>query len=199
MRTVEINLYKFEELSEKSKKVTIEYFRKNGRTSEPLLFFKEYCEEQALELGFYGTVFQYSLSYSQGDGLSFTFESYNNMEKLFNQLLGEGKAKTAKVICDYVIFFRKGGNNRRYCYASDTDIELVLDSYGYGSASYVNVPEIVLRAERRIKVDYMMLCERLEKEGYEILEEYNSDEAIIEDILSYEFEFTADGKIYVEI
>ena len=79
MKTLKIELFNFEELSKKTKEIAIEnYIEKNRHSIREInseMFFQDlryYLENE--EPLFYNAEFQYSLSYCQGDGLSFSFD-----------------------------------------------------------------------------------------------------------------------------
>jgi hypothetical protein len=150
--------------------------------------------EQIENVGFYGDVkLQYSLSYCQGGGLSF---SCNNIKEslllpLFAEILGEGKEKTSKIIIENS-YFSNSGSNGYYCYASRNDIEYIFD-YNIDAP---NIENIVLQVETKIQNLYMELCKDLEKKGYEDIEYQCSDEAITETIIANDYEFLSNGKMY---
>lgn len=195
MRTETIKIYSINELSEEARKKAIE---KERNTKEYLYFFKDECIEKIEEAGFEDVKnLQYSLSYSQGDGLSFGAKRYNKLVDLFKKHLGEGKDKTAQLLADNCtqIF---SGNKGHYCYASKSDIDLYIENYT-SSRNLVNTNNIdilVGKVLTDLENIYIDLCKELEKEGYSQYEYESSDEAIIEDLLSNGVEFTENGTIF---
>lgn len=197
MRTIETKLFNFNELNKESQdnaiEAVIEYKQQHG---EPLYLFDEVYNDEFTNLGFTGTEIQYSLSYCQGDGLSFSAESYDKLEELCLEVLGKGKEKTARLISDNINFSLKG-NTGCYCYASKSDLELFFD---YSSSNlymeYENIDSIIDKVEEKLQKIYLDLCKKLENIGYEEIDYYYSDEAIIEDIEANGYEFTEDGAIY---
>lgn len=197
MRTLEIKLYKFSELSEEAKKVAIEkeqnYRYENG---EPLLFFKEYCEERLRELGFELKELNYSLSYCQGDGLSFSGK-YTDLTNLFAEVLGKGKLLTAELLAENCTQIIKG-NNGRYCFGSKSDVDLYLENYtsSINVINTNNIDAVIGKVLSTLEDKYMEACKELEKEGYEWIESYNSEQSCIEELEQLDNEYTEDGKQY---
>ena len=193
MRTIRTKVYTFNELSQEAKEIAIENYR--DKMDVYLDCFNDDAVEQIEKAGFYDDVkLQYSLSYSQGDGLSFSCSRIEERVLLsfFAEVLGKGKEKTAKVIIENCSFVNTG-NDGRHCFASKNDIEFILESY---KNDYNNINNIVKKVETKIENLYMELCEDLEKQGYSDIEYQYSDEAITETLIANEYEFLANGKMY---
>lgn len=191
MRTIRTKVYNFEELSSDAKAVAIEWYKKDDKFY--LDFFNDDAKEQIENAGFYDNVkLQYSLSYSQGDGLSFSCNKVKEslLLSFFAEILGENKVKIAKIILENCSFENTGNNGNNYCYASRNDIEFICESY---KSDIDNIDNIVSQVESKIKDVYMNLCENLEKQGYSDIEYQRSDEAVIESIIANEYEFTVNG------
>jgi len=195
MRTIRTKIYTFDELSDEAKEVAIEQYRNVQEYYSD--FFNDDAVEQIDKAGFSGDVkLQYSLSYCQGEGLSF---SCNRIEErvllsFFAEILGEGKEKTAKIIIDNCSFVNTG-NDGRYCYASKNDIEFILEIYGT-NYDKTNIENIVKKVETKIQNLYINLCKDLEKQGYEDIEYQCSDEGITETLIANDYEFLSNGKMY---
>ena len=198
MKTIDIKLYKFEELSEEAKQTAIEKYRENQwEHGEFLIFFEEYCNEKIQEEGFKNPKVQYSLSNCQGDGLSFSADGYDKLEELFINELGKGKEKTAKILaenCEVKIT----GNSGRYCFASKSDIDLYLENYSssINVLNTNNIDIVISKVLAALEDKYISLCEELEKDGYNEIDHENSDEYITESIKANEYDFTEDGRQY---
>lgn len=193
MKTIEISLYKFDELSDEAKQNAIETER-NSEFNVYLGMFNDDAIRQIQDAGFKGNVkLQYSLSYSQGDGLSFSCDYFDKLNDLFVEVLGEGKQKTIDCIINNLSFESKG-NTARYCYASRNDINLELDNYYVKSST--NIDNVISQVETKIKDLYIDLCNDLEKQGYNEIEYQQSDECIIENLISNDYDFTEEGKLY---
>jgi hypothetical protein len=190
-RTIRIKLYKFNELDEAGKKVAIEWYKRTlDEDSEILYFFKEDCKEYLLERGYEMEHLTYSLSSSQGDGLSFS-ATLTDKEAKIRELcpnLKESVIKTIANNCYYKIEHNKG----RYCFASPTDVEFYFDS----STLYPNIESVCREIQTGLRNEYMDICRKLEKQGYDEIDYQYTDESIIDNILSNDYEFTQDGKIY---
>jgi hypothetical protein len=193
MREIITKVYKFEELSQEAREVAIENYR--NKNDVYLDFFNDDAVEQIEKAGFYGDIdLQYNLSYSQGDGLSF---SCNGIEEslllsFFAEILGEGKEKTAKIIIENCSFVNTG-NDGRHCFASKNDVDYTLESY---KNDYNNINDIVKKVCEKIENLYMDLCKDLEKQGYAEIDYQYSDEAITETLIANEYEFLSNGKMY---
>lgn len=192
MKIIEIQLYKFNELSENAKNTAIEKYKQNDHIY--LDQFDEDCHEQIEKNGFKGNVeLQYSLSYCQGDGLSFSCDYFNNLNDLFIEVLGNGKQKTIDCIINN-LSFKCNGNNWRYCYASRNDISLELDNYYVKSST--NLDNVISKVESKLQDLYIDLCKKLEYQGYKEIEYQYSDEYITEMLINNDFDFTVNGHIY---
>lgn len=198
MRTIETKLYSFKELSKEGKENAITNYRNQQQQyGEYLYFFKENCEEQATEKGFIDSDIEYSLSYSQGDGLSFSAERYDNLENIFNEILGKGKENTAKILAENTKVSITG-NNGRYCFASRGDIDLYIENYSstINCVNIENIDIIISKALIKLEDIYIDFCTELEEQGYKELEYENSDEYLIEDFEENEYEFEENGTKY---
>ena len=195
-KVIETTVFKFEELNEKAKQFAVNHYRDN---CNPTAHFSDVFDEGCMELikskGFEEPVLQYSLSYCQGDGLSFRAKKYNNMVDLFKEVLGPGKDKTAQLLadnCTQVI----SGNNGHYQYAHKNQIDLFLENW----TSSINVEntdridEVVKKVLAKFEDIFMDLCKEMEDNGYKILEGMNSDKEIIETLIANEYDFEEDGR-----
>ena len=196
MKTVEINLYQFAELSEKAKQRAINDWRQtSNEAGDYLYFFNDDCIEHLKELGFTNPTVQYSLSYSQGDGLSFSAEGYNNLTDLFIEVLGAHHAKMAEFLASNCTLEIKG-NTGRYTYASRSDIDLYTDLTSALVVETTNVDNAIEAVQSKLTDIYMTACKEMEDRGYKELENEQSDEYISETLISNEYDFTEDGKRY---
>ena len=188
-RTIRTKVYQFNELSDNAKKVAIEKERESYyQDGEPLMFFEDYCSEKVAEYGFNDCKFQWRLSCSQGDGLSFSCTEFNVKQFLTNntRLHKESVINAITNNCVYEI----KGNTGHYCYASKSDIDFYLDA----NKEYPNIESIVSLVKTEIQNTYLQLCKELEDAGYRWIDAENEDAAIIERIEENDYEFTADGR-----
>lgn len=192
MRTIRTKVYKFEELVVDAQQNAIEEFQQNQEIH--LDFFNDDAKGQIEQAGFYDNVeLQYSLSYCQGDGLSF---SCNRVEEsvllsFFAEILGKDKEKTAKIIIENCSFENTGNKGSHYCYASTNDITFEFDDY---SGTRNNIHEVVSQVEKKLAVKYFDLCKELENQGYKDIEYQRSEENVREILIENEYEFLANGK-----
>lgn len=192
MQTVTINTYKFAELSEEAKQKAINWY-KELQYEDLLPFFADECNETLEAAGFVNAKVSYSLSWCQGDGLSFKADYYSKLEELFLAELGAGKHKTAKLLASHCTQVIKG-NTGRYCYASRSDIDLYIEGYNYKEP--VNINATVGRVLMQLEGLYMDICKKLEKQGYAEIDYSLSDECIAENIEANDYDFTEDGKVW---
>ena len=193
MRIIETKAYEFNELSEEAKEKAIEEFR-SGKYIH-LDFFNDCCVEKLEDLGFVNPKLQYSLSYCQGDGLSFSAEKYTKFEELYLKQLGKGKEKTAKLLAENTTFICEG-NQGNYCFAHVSDIDIYIENYTSSmNTNLENIDKVVSDVLEDLQGIYMEICNELEKEGYEDIEYQLSDESIIEDIICNDYEFTEEGNL----
>ena len=196
MRIAEVKVFKFEELSETAKQVAIKKQRRVENESSTFVDqFTPDCVEAAKEAGFEEPKFQYSLSYSQGDGLSFSAKRYNKLEDVFKEVLGPGKDKTAKLLADNMtqVFT---GNKGHYAYASKNQVDIYMENWT-SSINVTNtnrIDEVVAKVLAKVEDIYMDLCSKLEKQGYDELEHMDSDVYLTDIIVANEYEFTEDGE-----
>ena len=193
MRTIRTKVYQFNELNDEAKQVAIENYRNNNHEVE-FDAFRESCIEQAIDTGFEYISLQYSLGYSQGDGLSFGAKNCTIIEKLILEVLGTGKEKTANLLSEN-IYFSLHANNGHYTYASKSDIDFYFD-FPTTLQNTDNLDKLAEKVLDKLQTIYMDLCKKLEKQGYSEIEYQNSDEYISENLISNEYEFTKEGNIF---
>jgi hypothetical protein len=165
-RTININLYKYEELDQKAKDKALDNYRENNSfdfLKDDLFFFlEEELKKNKLKLIDNCNLF-YSLSYCQGDGLMFT---------------GIYKFKHYKVFIKH--------NNSNYYHYNTSDIYIE-------TASGNEAKEEVYDEFSKI---YVSICKALEKKGYSIIEEENSEEYISNEFKEREYLFKSNGEVY---
>lgn len=194
MRTETINVYKFNELSEQAKQKAIEDYRNLERDFS---WLPDDIKEELLQDDRFERVenIVYSLSYCQGDGLSFSCDGFSDetLLKAFNSVLGEGKERCARVLVDeFGWMFKTRHNNGNYCYASNSDV------VKYDGAWHHDNIEGVLDEVRDYLAEevYLPKCRELESYGYSLIEYEDSDECIIESLEINGWEFLESGEFY---
>jgi len=199
MRTItkEIELYKFEELSEKAKD--------KFRYSQDLYILEEFIRDYLGEyLGLDYSKLEYSLSYSQGDGACFRIDSLDTAKLLELDTHNEFKAFRKFELdlflpligAGYIEFNRY---NSFYSHERSYTIELNL----WGVEEYYFGRELSERLKDRLElfIDalrswYIDLQIKIRDYGYKEIEYLQSDECIVELCECNGYEFTEDGKLY---
>jgi len=194
MQTVTIEIFKFNELSAEAQQVAINNYRNS--IDEVLHSFSDDVHEQlkdeGIELDKRGL--QYSLSYSQGDGLSFAGEfDVLRMIKLALPNLSETRQN---IVNQCIYKLRSSGNKGHYCYASSNDVEIEYNYNCWDEDKYSNLTALCQTVLEFTKDYYTDLCGKFERQGYAEIEYQYSDEAIIEVIEANGYDFTIDGKMY---
>lgn len=198
MKTQEITLYKFEELSEEAQKKAIDNYI-NSIDYIELDWLIWQFEDDAKEIGFENPKFQYSLSYSQGDGLSFSF-SYFNSEKLreiIQEITGKNSNWFIDIIQNSIYSISGKGNKGLYSYAHEDQIDLRVD-FGNRRAwnYYTNVNDVLNEIEAQIITLYMDLCSEFEKRAYEQIEYELSEENARFNLIEFENDFSENGELF---
>lgn len=195
MKTIEINLYKFAELSKDAQENAISNYRSNQwANGDNLYFFSENCTERLKNMGFINPTVQYSLSSSQGDGLSFSADGYSKMRDIVLSVFGAHHPKIADFITDNLTI-KISGNTGYYCYASKSDIDVYLDVYASCNETPL-IDDAIEKVQASLTDIYLNICEELEKDGYSEIEHEDSDEFISESLIANEYDFTAEGELY---
>ena len=200
MRTIDI--YEFHELSSDQKVRAIELYK--VKYAEVLFddadaqYLKESMELLAEEKGYPELKAEFSLSYSQGDGVRFTGELDSaDIEALAQRLLEGKDLKHLKWVAkssEFSMFISSNGSRyvhelTMYCYFS----------YDNSSSSF-SIPRIqslLERLERLILNDLRSICKECERMGYREIEFHESDDYAMGclDANNYEFEVSEEGEV----
>ena len=189
MKTISINLYKFSELSKESKQKAIDKWYEN----EDYPFLADNLTEQCMELlkekGLQcdKVELNYSLSWSQGDGLSFSAERIY-IKPLFIEVLGQSKDKQIEAILEQLSYGIKG-NTGRYSFASKNDIYIELET----GNDYPNIENVIGKVREKLEDIYMEICKALEESGYAELEYRMSETEFNELCEANEYHFLESG------
>jgi len=194
MKTIEVKIFEFSELSPEAQQKAIKNEMKYWYENLTLDTFNDDATEQIKDAGFINPVLSYSLSCSQGDGLSFKADKYGKLVDLFIQVLGPGKERTAKLLADSCAQVFKG-NTGHYSYAQKNQVDLYLDECT-NVTDTKNIDECIAEVLTLLEDIYMNLCKKLEDQGYREIEYLTSEECARENLECNNFEFTEDGKIY---
>ena len=187
-----INVYSFNELSESSKQKAINDYLNNDIFEYDLSFFKDDIENQLKELNIEMTDLTYSLSSSQGDGLSFTskFDVPYYVGLCFTEL----SEKRKSILVDLIHTIESSKNNGSYCYASKNDVDYELNNNDLDVYKHKNIYKYINRLISYIQDVYMDLCKDFEKQGYAEIEHQSSVEYISNELIINEYDFLENGK-----
>lgn len=173
MKTKEITLYEYSELSPQAKKKALDYHREHGFDTYDLQVHLDNLISDLLEKhkikpaeGTYAKIY-YSLSNSQGDGAMFegTFDWKN-----------------------YTVKIKQSGH---YYHSNSKVIEIV----GENEHGTYDAPEA---DENAFEAIYQSICKELEKVGYEHIEDMESESYFIELCNANEWTFREDGTLELE-
>ena len=197
MRTITKNLYKFEELEDESKERAI----KNYRERNDLYFEGEMLEEdmnyKLSEYGYKNMEVNFSLTYSQGDGVAFygtiSGEDFEYWLKIHKKEFTRYELKKIKDERPFIqINITRTSMGYHYSHYNTMDVEVYVENYEDN--------EVLQRIQDKIYeiVDDEIrdISKELENQGYAYFEECQSDEYITEDLIINEFEFDEYGHIY---
>ena len=194
----EYNVCKFEELSDDVKENVIDRLREKivednfSFLKEDLnCIIKENYDIKECEI-------KYSLTCSQGDGLSFScddlLKSSYIMNRVKDSLDKTQKAMLTKLLNNDIIKFYSTGNQGHYCYSSEYDIDVEYNDYYWNITDYQD--KLIEDVKDIISEIYLEICEDLEKIGYSYYDV--DDDDVIDYINSYDYEFYESGEIYKE-
>lgn len=186
MKVIETIVYDFDELSDDAKQKAID----NWYSSEEYPFLCDDILEfiNGKDEYFSGVKLAYSLSYSQGDGLSFSGEF--DFDKWIDDKYTY-KQSVKRVLKEYVYRVLSKANRGHYSYCSRSDIDFELNTY----KSYENIDLLVDEIISDIQDYYIDLCNSAEKYGYDEIEYRMTFDEFSEICESNGYTFTNDGKM----
>jgi len=191
MRIRKIKVYAFNELKEEVKERVIENYRGDYDFEQESECLMETAHEIAKEYGFHDSEFNWSLTYSQGDGVSFVCSDIN-LKKLL---------KKARITKQFKPFLKLWSQDLLYLAVKR------IDSHYYHKRTITLDYEIfdydLKESEQALFNDFLKaitniiygICDRVEAEGY--LAFGLNDETILDNFEANEYEFTANGEIFI--
>jgi len=196
MKTVEIGVYQFDELSESAKEKAREWYRSGGFDYP----WHEYTIDEFItenQSKFYDINAFFSGFWSQGDGACFEYS--NISQDYFWQIIeGLNLPNWKKRIIEQCDFSAKGKHTGHYYHENSISHYFTLEARF--NWSYKNATDFVSEIESLVSDQIEQDAKELSRELYKTLEkewEYlNSDESVDESILANEYEFTEDGNRY---
>lgn len=178
MRTIEVNLYKFDELSKEAKDNLIAGVKRGFDYGESLSMVLEEWEEKLKTMGFVKPRIEYSGFGSQGDGASFVSEDISNVPEIAALIT---PLETSDIDIKIV------RTERRYCHEYTVRVE---------AYSGVVVDEVLFKIEREADKIITRICREIYKELEKEFDYVTSDEYIESYIREQNVEYFEDGRIY---
>lgn len=187
MKTKTITVYEFKDLDEKAK----EYAKNKWYETEDYPFLTNDLTERLKDIAPYWSNIrlQYSLSYSQGDGLSFSGEL--DIELFLKTKMPELRRK--EILKEFIYKIYSTGNRGHYAFASQNDVDMEFN-YQTGK-EYKRLEKKASSVLEAVREDYLDVCKELEREGYKILEYRMTDDEFQEQCEANNYEFDINGKI----
>jgi len=195
MRTEKIEVYKFSELNKKAQEKVISDYR----AEDELTFFSEDFTEYAKDYlqekyAFNPDEIRFSLSYSQGDGVSFTEKGVNIEEFIKkNNIKGFDLLIKLNQEPNLIISLETNSLSNMYQHENTVNIEYNL----YPDNSSLKTDKLIGDFIAVMEEIRFNACKELEKNGYKQIEDLQSEEYIKEAIETNEYEYTKDGKQWV--
>lgn len=202
MRTVVMEIFNFQELSESAKRVAINSYKK--------MMDRDFmCESMMITEGMieyakdHGIVFNgknnigWDLSYSQGDYVSIHNASLNDekMQEIIMNELSDDEKELFKFLLSNNILYIHNNINHHHHYGQEFNVELEAVDYNQNELSEIIMQNFIEKlqyvSENALEKYVINLIADLKKGGYEEIDFYYSDEHI-EDVLTINsYEFTA--------
>lgn len=193
MKTIELNLYSFNELSESAKEKAISKWYE--KEDYPFLSedIRNYIAEKLdTEKVISEIELNYSLSYSQGDGLSFKcdFDFEKWLEKYDFQ-----EFKKRAILEQFSV--KINANNGRYCYAHKDCVNMEYCTYkSYFSTDLSNLESLADSVLSDITDYYLSICKEAQKYGYSVIE-YRMNNTEFSDLCEVnDYLFYENGNMY---
>lgn len=195
MKTIELKLYSFEELSEKAQNYAIDKYLNSSYPQEiDLSWLIEDFKDIADKKGFKNPKFQYSLGYCQGDGLSFSFDYFNTeqLAKIIQEKTGHSANWFLDIVINSIYSIYGTGNKGHYCYCNENQV-ILKDNINF---EHKNLGYLLEEILEDIQEKYVDLCQdfyiQLQKQyEYETSKEYARE--FLQDM---DFQFLETGEIF---
>jgi len=193
MRTIETNLYKFNELSEEAKETARDCWKSNGLDEHECECITEDFQYHLEELGLPKDDIRWRLSCSQGDGVAFygdvDVEEYltkNKIKTKFKKLFD----KDGDLLISNVNIYSNSNHYNHYNTMSLTYNEELHG--GYDNPSRQNA---IYEFTDHLLAHIKEVSKDFETKGEEQIDYYASNEYVDEMIIANEYEFTEDGDL----
>ena len=199
MRNVKVSVYKFDDLSKDVQNKVIDRY-KDMLTD---LLNDDLKGDMEWKLNNYVGGLDFKLAYSldccQGDGVSFT-GSVDRKEDLFllaSLVYGGDKIprNVSRLInCDIIYKVEFARCNYRYTHGHTVQTNII-DNYNI-NGRYRYISSAINEFQNDIEKWRLKICDILEKEGYEVIDNLYSDNNIKSYIIENDCEFFSDGRDY---
>lgn len=198
MKTIELNLYEFNELSDVAKEVAIEFYMNINVHDGWYEHVSDKHKDLIEKAGFDIKDIYYTGFWSQGDGAMFTYKGLENtlLHQAVDTLqLPEWKKRVLK----NGYLSGRGIHSGMYYHYNSCDHQIYLETDN-GVHYYKNIEELFAtyegEVESYIKDLYKTLCDSLYRDLSNTYDELTSREAVIEGIEANEYLFLESGKCY---
>jgi hypothetical protein len=201
MKTINITLYKFEELSKEAQQKAIEDNYNINTGFEWYDFILEDITEN--ENIFENIKIYFSGFYSQGDGSMFEYNGINaeTFKTFLNEEYKHLTEKRRMLIFDNINITAKGKQKGHYYHENSCshyiDIEL---NQGYIFSKHSNIYNLIVEINQNFEsylIDlYKTKCIEIYKNLNDSYDYLQSDEVIKETLISNDYDFTEEGEIY---
>ena len=199
MKTIEVKVYEFDELSDSSKQVALEKFAEINVDFDWYEPIYEGCMEEAVEAGFQIDKIYFSGFWSQGDGAMFNYTGLDR--KLLEQAVNTLTIPDWKKNILRNGYLSGSGKQTGHYYHSRSCSHHIWVETDNGMQLYPNIENLFCRYEEQIE-DYIInlyenLCNSLYKNLEAYYNELTSEDYVISTIKENEYVFTEDGKVFV--
>ena len=197
MKPITVNAYTYDELSDRAKENAREWYRESSDSAWINAMITEDFAYALNKLGYPAEDINWSLSYMQGDGVSF-YGQIQDLEKVCNNLMPKHERDTLKrkrhteygdlSILDMlnIVIYK---TNHHYDHWNSMRLA---DAYEGPSLEIVAQTALYSFLDA-IKDNIKEVSRKLEQDGYRILEYHESDERVAESIIANDYLFSEEG------
>lgn len=185
------DIYEFNELGDKAKKAACDII-KDIIVDDRLSFFQDDCYEVLKDVFNLLDVKRvtYDLSFSQGDGLSFTCDNFNSAtinEAIFNdEATPEAVKHNVKKLGDH-LQVKTVINQGHYAYAHSNQVSVHLDGFNDDLVKDLLPEHMEDQIQEAYAKQYLKICKQLKDNGYSLYNVTMEEVAEMADINGYEF------------
>lgn len=190
MQTIEVKLYEISELPEEARTKAIDYLRERGYFDVEADEIEERFKEKLKEYGLPTDDIQFSLSWSQGDGVAF----YGNID--LHQLITETGMESEYT--SLINYYELSATITRNSFGTHYSHWNTMDVYMERGREYVTTLSQEQGKELwdHIKDTVVKVSKELEREGYEMIEANQKEEYVVECAEANEMLFREDGRLW---